>query len=71
MSPFPGVRGNEKRGAAGTVSLSSYVIVGLLSSTLLKSEGVVIAVRLETRKIRDLQRGLYLKAKRDNSNALK
>jgi len=31
----------------------------------------VIAVRLETPKIRDLQRGLYLKAKRENSHALR
>ena len=28
----------------------------------------MIAVRLETPKIRDLQRGLYLKAKRENSH---
>ena len=44
----------------------------LLSSGLLKREGEVIAVRLETPdKIRDLQRRLYLKAKRVPSNALR
>jgi hypothetical protein len=43
----------------------------LLSLSLLKREGEVIAVRLETPKIRDLQRGLYLKAKRENSHVLR
>jgi len=39
---------------------------------LLKREGGVIAVRLQTpEKIRDLQRGLYLKAKREHSHALR